>query len=268
MSSSMIRENSRSAAEAACTGVVRRMVSLPRSIFGSFSRVMEQGMDLIRIGGGGGGRRNHHLQHVSPNSSFHHPPEFPVNDHFDYSLPYSQPTSFAQGGGGEWVFLNSFEQEYGNLAHPFFYAVRFVDALKMAENEKKFIFLYLHSPAHPFTPGFCRETLGSEVVVQFLDANFICWAAIANTGEGFHLASTLRASTFPFCAVIAPASGDNIAVLQQVSSHFYIHILVILFLITSFLTVLSCSIITKPQKQIYLGFISVDDLFVIPYYCS
>lgn len=216
--SSMTREISRSAVEAACTGVVRRMVSLPRSILGSVSRVMGQGiMDLMGIGRG---RRNHphphpqHLHHLSPDLPFHHPPEFPMSDPFEYSLPYSEPTSFPHGGGGEWVFLNSFEQEYGT-AHPFFYACRFVDALKMAQNEHKFIFLYLHSPEHPFTPGFCRGTLCSEVVIQFLDANFICWAALPNIGEGFHLASTLRAATFPFCAVVAPASGDNIAVLRQ-----------------------------------------------------
>lgn len=86
----------------------------------------------------------------------------------------------------------------------------------MAQEEHKFIFLYLHSPEHPFTASFCWETLGSEPVVQFLDANFISWGALANRGEGLHLASTLRVSNFPFCAVVAPASAGNLAVLQQI----------------------------------------------------
>nr|XP_027125703.1 plant UBX domain-containing protein 10-like isoform X2 [Coffea arabica] len=115
----------------------------------------------------------------------------------------------------EWAFLASLEQEYGTN-HPFFYVCRFMDALKMAQEEHKFIFLYLQSPEHQFTPFFCRETLGSELVVQFLDANFISWGALANRGEGFHLASTLRVSNFPFCAVVAPASAGNLAVLRQI----------------------------------------------------
>lgn len=212
---SMRGNSSRSAAEEAGNGVVRRMVSLPRSIFGGFSRVMGQGMDLMGIGG----RRNHHHNHqLQPtNFPFQYQSEFPLNDPYNYFPQFSQqPDSFPQE---EWAFLTNFEQQFGTT-HPFFYACRFMDALKMAQDEKKFIFLYLHSPEHPFTPGFCRETLCSEVVIQFLDANFISWAALANRGEGLHLAYTLRASSFPFCAVVAPASGDNMAVLQQVSRKF------------------------------------------------
>ena len=78
------------------------------------------------------------------------------------------------------------------------------------------MFLYLHSPDHPFTADFCRQTLCSEIVVQFLDANFVSWGAISDRGEGLQMSGILRPPSFPFCAVIAPASGDNIAVLQQV----------------------------------------------------
>ncbi|XP_073122305.1 plant UBX domain-containing protein 10-like [Henckelia pumila] len=115
----------------------------------------------------------------------------------------------------EWAFLARFEQQYGTL-HPFFYACWFANALKMAQEEHKFLFMYIHSPEHPFTPSFCRETLSSEVTVQFLDANFVSWGALASGGEGIHMATALRAASFPFCAVVAPASGDNLAVLQQI----------------------------------------------------
>ncbi|KAK8265137.1 hypothetical protein V6Z11_D12G158000 [Gossypium hirsutum] len=81
----------------------------------------------------------------------------------------------------DWAFLVSFEQQY----------------------------------EHPFTPSFCSRTLSSELVVQFLDANFVCWGAIADRGEGLQMAATLQPASFPFCAVIAPAAGNNIAVLQQ-----------------------------------------------------
>jgi FAS-associated factor 2 len=115
----------------------------------------------------------------------------------------------------EWTFLSVFEQQYGST-HPFFYACQFMEALKTAEDEHKFMFMYLHSPQHPFTPSFCWETLCSELVVQFLDANFVCWGALADRGEGLQMAVTLQPASFPCCAVIAPAAGNSIAVLQQV----------------------------------------------------
>lgn len=186
----MMRGSTRATGEAFCNGIVRRMVSLPRSLLGGFSRAMNHGIDLIGIGG----RRNQ--QHISPS----------------YPLPYPPEPVVIQE---EWAFLSSFEQQYGPT-HPFFYACRFVEALKIAEDDHKFMFLYLHSPEHPFTPSFCRETLCSEVVVQFLDANFVCWGALANRGEGLQMGATLQPASFPFCAIVAPASGDNLAVLQQI----------------------------------------------------
>lgn len=186
----MMRGSTRATGEAFCNGIVRRMVSLPRSLLGGFSRAMNHGIDLIGIGG----RRNQ--QHISPS----------------YPLPYPPEPVVIQE---EWAFLSSFEQQYGTT-HPFFYACRFVEALKIAEDDHKFMFLYLHSPEHPFTPSFCRETLCSEVVVQFLDANFVCWGALANRGEGLQMGATLQPASFPFCAIVAPASGDNFAVLQQI----------------------------------------------------
>lgn len=175
--------------ETSINGIVGRMVRLPRSILGGFSRVVNQGIDLMGIGG----RRRNQYQP----SNFPPPPE-----------PLMMMIQ------EEWAFLSNFEQQFGTI-HPFFYACRFIEALKMAQEEHKFVFLYLHSPEHPFTPTFCRETLCSEVVVQFVDANFVSWGALANRGEGLHMATTLSPASFPFCAILAPAPGDSLAVLQQ-----------------------------------------------------
>ncbi|KAI3454459.1 hypothetical protein Pfo_011122 [Paulownia fortunei] len=179
------------------------MVSLPRSILGGFSRVMNQGIDLMGIGG----RRNQY----HPNFHSQQPLNFPFQDPSNFPLQHPQQPPMIQE---EWAFLANFEQQYGTM-HPFFYACQFMDALKIAQDEHKFMFMYIHSPEHPFTPSFCRETLCSEVVVQFLDANFVCWGALASRVEGLQMATALRVSSFPFCAVVAPAAGDNLAVLQQ-----------------------------------------------------
>ncbi|KAA8542274.1 hypothetical protein F0562_023591 [Nyssa sinensis] len=194
----MMRRSARSTREASCNGIVRRMVSLPRNILGEFSRAMDQGMDLIGIGG----RRN---QHQPSNFPLQHP-------NFPFQHPQQQPEVVIQE---EWAFLASFEQQYGTI-HPFFYACRFTEALKIAQDEIKFVFISLHSPENnPFTSPFCREALCSELVVQFIDANFVSWGGLANRGEGLQLTTTLKPASFPFCAVVAPASGDGITVLQQ-----------------------------------------------------
>jgi len=178
------------------------MVSLPRSILGGFSRAIGNGIDLM-----GRGERRTQIFPPPPSSLSLLPPHFQV-----FPARYEQETAMTNN---DWAFLNNFEQNYG-ASHPFFYACRFVQALKIAQDEKKFLFLYLHSPDHPFAAEFCGETLRSELVIQFLDANFVSWGALVDRGEGLQMCEVLRPASFPFCAVIAPASGDNIAVLQQV----------------------------------------------------
>ncbi|KAH9610210.1 hypothetical protein KSS87_008286 [Heliosperma pusillum] len=203
----MMSENSRSRVDYPnLGGIVRRMVNLPRSILGGFSRAMEQGFDLM-------GRNETRNQIFSPTPN---PPWIPPPSNF----PLFPPPNNAPMMNDEWAFFNNFEQSYG-VMHPFFYACRFIQGLKIAQDEKKLVFLYLHSPDHPFTPEFCRETLCSEIVVQFIDANFVSWGGICDTGEGLEMSMSLRPASFPFCAVIAPASADHIAVLQQLLQHKY-----------------------------------------------
>lgn len=172
--------------------MVRRMASLPRSIMGGISRAMGVGI---------GRRRNQHA-----NFPLLQPQGSPQTQDYD---PLSTVPE-------EWAFLDSFEQQYGTK-HPFFYACRFMEAMKLAEQDQKFVFMYLHSPDHPFANVFCKETLCSELVIQFLDVNFVSWGALADRGEGLQMAAKLRPASFPCCAVISPAPSDSIVVLQQVS---------------------------------------------------
>ncbi|KAL9239614.1 hypothetical protein vseg_013922 [Gypsophila vaccaria] len=172
--------------------IVRRVVSLPRNILVGVSRTLEHSIDIM-----------------SRTNTSTPPPSLPPPPHF----PMFQPDAAMLVD--EWAFLNSFEHKYG-VMHPFFYACRFAQALQIAKDEKKLLFLYLHSPEHPFTAEFCRETICSEIAVQFVDANFVSWGGVCDRGEGLQMCRSLRPGSFPFCAVIAPASGDNIAVLQQI----------------------------------------------------
>jgi FAS-associated factor 2 len=117
----------------------------------------------------------------------------------------------------ELFFFTVFEQQYGNR-HPFFYACRFADALRAARREGKLVFVYLHDPDHPYTEPFCRRTLCADVVVEFLDVNFVSWGAVIGRGEGPGMVASLQPGSFPFCAVVASVSDESIAVIQQVKA--------------------------------------------------
>ncbi|CAJ1943811.1 unnamed protein product [Sphenostylis stenocarpa] len=173
--------------------IVRSMASLRRSIMEGISRAMGDGIGFI---GRGRGRRHQHTN-------------IPSQPQEHVSQPHDQVVVRE-----EWSFLESFEKQYGTK-HPFFYACRFGEAMKLAEQDHKFLFMYLHSPDHPFANFFCKETLCSEPVIQFLDVNFVCWGGLTYRGEGLQMVATLSPDTFPCCAVIAPAPGESIAVLQQ-----------------------------------------------------
>ncbi|CAM6127880.1 unnamed protein product [Calypogeia fissa] len=112
-------------------------------------------------------------------------------------------------------FVTNFEREYGER-HPVFESMSFIDALRKAGQQFKFLFVYLHSPDHANTPAFCEATLCSEAVVQFVNENFVVWGGDVRTSEGFQMSNTFKASTFPFCAVATASSNQRIALLQQV----------------------------------------------------
>ncbi|KAK9132741.1 hypothetical protein Scep_012269 [Stephania cephalantha] len=181
-----------------CSEMVRHMISLPRSIIGGVSKAMAS-----RLGSFGSGSTSSNRPQDHSISSHHHGPMLPVYNATNNNVPE------------EWAFLASFEISYG-IHHPFFYAFRFMEALKIAEQDHKLLFIYLHSPDHPFTGPFCASTLCSDLAVQFLDANFISWGGLASREEGLQMATALQVDTFPFCAVVAPALGDNIVILEKV----------------------------------------------------
>lgn len=81
------------------------------------------------------------------------------------------------------------------------------------------MFVYLHDAGgggNPYADQFCTGTLCSDVVVEFLDANFVSWGAVAGRGEGAAMVAALRPGSFPFCAVVSPVSDESIVILQQV----------------------------------------------------
>ncbi|KAK4423486.1 Plant UBX domain-containing protein 10 [Sesamum alatum] len=111
-------------------------------------------------------------------------------------------------------FVSSFERDYGRV-RPNFVTEGFMDALQRSRHEYKLLFVYLHSPEHPDTPTFCEGTLCNEMLAAFLNENFVAWGGSVKASEGFKMSNSLKASRFPFCAVVMAATNQRIALLQQ-----------------------------------------------------
>ncbi|KAJ0228695.1 UBX domain-containing protein [Hirschfeldia incana] len=125
--------------------------------------------------------------------------------------------SSAEGEAVEFVAM--FDRDYGrrrNGLKPGFVTEGFMDALQRSRSEFKLLFVYLHSPDHPDTAAFCDGTLCDEAFVAFLNENFVSWGGSIRGSEGFKMSNSLKASRFPFCAVVMPAANQRIALLQQV----------------------------------------------------
>ncbi|KAJ0482601.1 putative UBX domain, UBA-like superfamily, Ubiquitin-like domain superfamily [Helianthus annuus] len=125
-------------------------------------------------------------------------------------------SSSANSAGAEAVeFVEMFEREFGNR-HVNFVGEGFMEVLQRSRREFKLMFVYLHSPEHPDTERFCVETLCSEVLSEFVNENFVAWGGSVRGVEGFKMGNSLKASRFPFCAVVMAATNQRIALLQQI----------------------------------------------------
>ncbi|RRT51634.1 hypothetical protein B296_00050998 [Ensete ventricosum] len=120
-------------------------------------------------------------------------------------------------------FVAAFERDYGGAASsagPRFVAEGFVDALHRSQREYKLMFVYLHSPEHPDVPAFCKGCLCSPAVAAFVNENFVAWGGSIRREEGFKMSNSLKASRFPFCALVMPSTNQRIVLLQQVCQSF------------------------------------------------
>ncbi|WAR17209.1 FAF2B-like protein [Mya arenaria] len=98
-------------------------------------------------------------------------------------------------------FIQYYNEKYG-AAHPVFYQGSYSQALNDAKQELRFLLVYLHGKDHQDSDRFCRETLGSEVVTNFVNPSMLFWACDTNSPEGYRVSQALRENTYPFLALI------------------------------------------------------------------
>ncbi|KAK9093880.1 LOW QUALITY PROTEIN: hypothetical protein Scep_025349 [Stephania cephalantha] len=121
--------------------------------------------------------------------------------------------SMTAAGAEAGDFVAGFERDFGG---PNFASLGFMEALQQSRREFKLLFVYLHSPDHPDTPAFCERTLCAEFMASFINQNFVSWGGSIRRSEGFKMSNSLKASRYPFCAVVMAETNQRIALLQQI----------------------------------------------------
>ncbi|XP_077234489.1 plant UBX domain-containing protein 10-like [Tasmannia lanceolata] len=139
---------------------------------------------------------------------------------FRHSFGIISRTSTGAGGPADdsWEdldFVVGFEKNYGGFC-PNFISEGFNDALERSRREFKLLFVYLHSPEDADTQSFCEGTLCSEVVVEFINENFVSWGENIWASEGLKMRNRLKGSRFPFCAVVMGKANQRIVLLEQI----------------------------------------------------
>jgi len=112
-------------------------------------------------------------------------------------------------------FLTNFERSHGQI-HPAFVEGPYNTAMNTAKSSFKFLLVYLHSSIHQNTDSFCRDTLCTELIADFFNEHFVCWAGNINMTEAFKISNMLSASTYPFICVICSNSIGGATILDRI----------------------------------------------------
>ncbi|CDH57473.1 ubx domain protein [Lichtheimia corymbifera JMRC:FSU:9682] len=106
-------------------------------------------------------------------------------------------------------FLREFELKYGET-HIDFFQGGYSQALEIARRDLRFLLVVLQSDEHDDTDAFCRQTLTSNELIDYLQQkNVLVWGGNVRESEAFQVSSTLQATMYPFMAIIALQSSNN-----------------------------------------------------------
>ncbi|TPX77378.1 hypothetical protein CcCBS67573_g01367 [Chytriomyces confervae] len=112
-------------------------------------------------------------------------------------------------------FLLDYEAKYGE-EHPAFFQGTYSQALEVCKRELRCLLVILHSDEHDDTESFCRDTLASPSLHQFLrEKRLVVWGGDIRESEGFVVSNTLLATRYPFMALIAPQGSTRMVVVER-----------------------------------------------------
>lgn len=134
----------------------------------------------------------------------------PMYSFFGSMAPRALPSNAVDASR---AFLLSFEAQYG-MVHPTFFEGSFQDAVRRGKRDTKFVLVYIHSPVHGDTDMFCRQTLSSDAVAEFVSTNFVVWAGDVTSRTGYEVANALRVTSYPYIGVMY-AIGEELRIYDQ-----------------------------------------------------
>ncbi|XP_039300904.1 FAS-associated factor 2-like [Nilaparvata lugens] len=99
-------------------------------------------------------------------------------------------------------FIKYFEERWGREGHPTFYQGSYSQALSDAKQELRFLLVYLHKDNDEECNNFCRNTLSSPGLAEYINRSMLFWACSVSSGEGQRVSQAFQENTYPFLGVI------------------------------------------------------------------
>ncbi len=112
-------------------------------------------------------------------------------------------------------FIDDYDRHFGSN-HPVFQNSSYQAAVANAFQQSKFLLVYLHSPMHEDTSKFCRQVLGAPAVVALANENVVTWAGKIWDPEAYGLSAQLKASAFPFVALLVCQSNRVVQIAKRI----------------------------------------------------
>lgn len=108
--------------------------------------------------------------------------------------------------------FRSFYESHHGTTHPTFFDGSYLSALSAANEQLRFLLVYIHSESHRLTPSFCRTIMANEAFISAVDSSFIMWAGSITQRDAAAAYNALRAPSLPLLAIVVarsrPAASD------------------------------------------------------------
>lgn len=115
-------------------------------------------------------------------------------------------------------FIDDYNIKYSS-PHPNFHAGSYQSAVASAYDQSKFLLVYLHSPLHEDSQRFCRGVLAAPAVVTYANEHLVTWAGRVWDPEAYGLSTQLRASAFPFVALLVCQSNRTVQIADRIQGY-------------------------------------------------
>ena len=112
-------------------------------------------------------------------------------------------------------FIDDFNLQYRSN-HPVFHPDSYQAAVALAFSTSKFLLIYLHSPIHEDTNRFCRQVLCSQRLTALTSQYMVTWAGKIWDSEAYGLSSQLKATAYPFVALLVCQSNRMVQVADKI----------------------------------------------------